>query len=53
MLLRDSIHRLKEKEKTIIIAEHRLHYLKEVADRVLLIKNGEITADMNAQDFFL
>ncbi len=52
MLLRDSIHRLKEKGKTIIIAEHRLHYLKEVADRVLLIENGEITADMNAQDFF-
>ncbi|MGI5900619.1 MAG: MptD family putative ECF transporter S component [Christensenellales bacterium] len=34
---------LKEQGKTILIAEHRLYYLREVADRVVLMKEGGIS----------
>lgn len=32
----------KSKGKTVIIAEHRLYFLRELADRVLYMKNGRI-----------
>lgn len=31
---------LKKKGKTIIIAEHRLHYLADVLDKIVVLKNG-------------
>ena len=36
------IEKLKAVGKTIIIAEHRLWYLKSVADRAIYLENGEI-----------
>ncbi|MGE4508474.1 MAG: ABC transporter ATP-binding protein [Eubacteriaceae bacterium] len=32
----------KSQGKTIVIAEHRLHYLSELADRIVLMDNGSI-----------
>lgn len=39
---RDIIQTLKAQGKTIIIAEHRLHYLIGIADRFFCIQHGEI-----------
>ncbi len=47
---RDSIYRLrnvlrtwKSQGKTIVIAEHRLYFLKDLADRLAIMKDGRIT----------
>lgn len=37
---------------TILVAEHRLHYLRELADRVLLMENGSIEQEFDAASFF-
>lgn len=49
--LKKLIERIKRQGKTIIIAEHRLWYLIDIADRVLLMKDGQIFKDMSMQDF--
>lgn len=41
----------KQQGKTIVIAEHRLYWLKEICDRVLYFRNGEIAWDGNMQEF--
>ena len=51
-LLRENIKTLKAQGKTIVIAEHRLYYLKDIADRVLHFCNGHIVEDMQASFFF-
>ncbi len=38
----------KEQGKTIIIAEHRLFYLKDLADRMLVMEGGRVTAEFGA-----
>lgn len=40
--LRQFIGHWKSKGKTIVIAEHRLHFLRELADRVVYMKEGRI-----------
>ena len=42
---------LKAQGKTIVISEHRLYYLRDLADRVLYMKNGEIRGDYTAEEF--
>ncbi len=42
----------KRRGKTIVIAEHRLNYLKQVADRVIYMENGQIVEDVPAQEFW-
>ena len=42
---------LKKQGKTIIIAEHRLYYLMELADRVCYIKDGEIAQEYTIEAF--
>ncbi|MCR5208964.1 MAG: energy-coupling factor ABC transporter ATP-binding protein [Lachnospiraceae bacterium] len=39
----------KEEGKTIVIAEHRIFYLKDLADRMLVMKDGKITEEMDAE----
>lgn len=53
----DAIRRLgkilknwKDEGKTIVIADHRLFYLKDLADRVLLFRNGEIEREYSAEE---
>jgi energy-coupling factor transport system ATP-binding protein len=50
--LRNIILYWKGQGKTIVIAEHRLHYLKDVVDEVILMKNGVIKAIYAAREFF-
>lgn len=46
------IRRWKAAGKTILIAEHRLHFLEGIADRVLFMENGEIKEEYSGEDFF-
>lgn len=49
--LKEILSFLKNKGKTIIIAEHRLYYLKELADYIYYIENGKMKGTYSAQDF--
>lgn len=51
--LKNIIGKWKSMGKTIVIAEHRLHYLMDVADRVIYMKDGRIKKDMNVEEFRL
>ena len=55
---RNAIEELKEvlkfwkrQGKTIVIAEHRLHYLKGIADSYVYLKNGEIKEEFSHERF--
>ena len=43
--LRKHLRLIKAQGKTVIIAEHRLYYLMDVADRILYLENGTIAGD--------
>ncbi len=47
--LRNLLLQLKNSGKTLLISEHRLYYLRDIADQVALIHKGRLTAlyDMN------
>ena len=49
--LREHIKLVKAQGKTVIVAEHRLYYLMDVADRVVYLDNGCITGDWTAAAF--
>lgn len=49
--LTDLLQRVKAQGKTIIIAEHRIWYLMDVADRVVYMHGGKILKDMTLNDF--
>jgi energy-coupling factor transport system ATP-binding protein len=40
--LKNALAVLKDKGKTIVIAEHRLYYLSELVDKVVILENGKI-----------
>jgi energy-coupling factor transport system ATP-binding protein len=50
--LRAMILHWKAQGKTVIIAEHRLHYLRGVVDRVCYLHEGRVSLDMQADAFF-
>lgn len=41
----------KSQGKTVIIAEHRLYFLRELADRVLVFENGQVKREISGKDF--
>jgi energy-coupling factor transporter ATP-binding protein EcfA2 len=43
--LRDALSRLRRQGATIVIAEHRLHYLSGLADRYLYFKDGRVLTE--------
>lgn len=43
--LAEIIRELKRQGKTIFVAEHRLYYLREIADRIIYLSDGKITAE--------
>ncbi len=43
--LREHLRLIKSQGKTVIVAEHRLYYLMDVADRVIYLENGEIAGN--------
>ena len=51
-ILTDAITRLKQLGKTIVIAEHRLFFLRDIDDLVLYLRNGTITRRFDAAEFF-
>ena len=42
----------KQQGKTILISEHRLWFLKDLADRVVYLKDGAIAEEFSGADFF-
>lgn len=49
--LKKCLMRLKRMGKTVVIAEHRLYYLAELVDRVILMRNGKIEREMDGSTF--
>ncbi|MDO4280769.1 MAG: ABC transporter ATP-binding protein, partial [Peptococcaceae bacterium] len=49
--LRELLAIFKGQGKTVIIAEHRLYYLWDLADRVIFLREGEIAGDYTAAEF--
>lgn len=50
--LKKLMRELKEEGHTIVVAEHRLYYLTELADRFLYMENGSIKEEWTAWDLF-
>ncbi len=48
--LRKIIKLWKEQGKTIIIAEHRLYFMRDLADRMIIMKNGEIVNEIKGDE---
>lgn len=51
--LQEHLRLIKSHGKTIVVAEHRLYYLMDVADRILYLENGRITGDYTPEQFRL
>ena len=49
--LKKIIRKWKQKGKTVVIAEHRLEYLKDLATRFIYLKEGAIGKTYDAEDF--
>ena len=49
--LKETVLKWKQSGKTIVIAEHRLYWLRELCDRVICMQNGKIAFDMTMKDF--
>ena len=49
--LKAVIRKWKGQGKTVVIAEHRLYYLMEIADRVIYMENGRIIKDFPIAEF--
>lgn len=45
------LEELKKQGITIVISEHRIHYLKELVDRVIYLKEGKIEKIYSGDDF--
>lgn len=48
--LHDLMAEMKASGKTIVISEHRLYYLMDIADRFIYIKNGRIDREISAAE---
>lgn len=51
MELRDNLMMLKKQGKTIIIAEHRLYYLRDIIDRAIYVDDGEVKNIYTKEEF--
>ena len=49
--LREHLRLIKSQGKTVIVAEHRLYYLADVADRIICLKSGRIAGDFTPEQF--
>lgn len=48
--LKNMIKYWKDKGKTVVIAEHRLQYIKDIADRFVYIKDGKVNCEFTAEE---
>ena len=51
--LKNILEEWKKQGKTIVIAEHRLFFLKDLADRMIVMEKGEIIKDLNKEEISL
>lgn len=49
--LHDALVTWKAQGRTIVVAEHRLHWLRDVVDRVVCLGGGRILADLTVEAF--
>ena len=49
--LREHLRLIKSQGKTVIVAEHRLYYLMDVADRIIYLESGRIAGDFTPEQF--
>ena len=49
--LREHLRLIKKQGKTVLIAEHRLYYLMELADRIVYLEKGEIKGIYTPEKF--
>lgn len=49
--LRDNLRTLKQRGVTLVVAEHRLRYLDDLLDRVIVFADGRIETEWTAQQF--
>ena len=49
--LREHLRLIKKQGKTVLIAEHRLYYLTELADRIVYLEKGEIKGIYTSEEF--
>lgn len=49
--LADVVSRLKSLGKTVLVSEHRLWWLEKIADRIVAMENGSITAQWTPSEF--
>ena len=45
--LREHLKLIKSQGKTVVVAEHRLYYLLDAADRVLYLEDGRIAGGLD------
>ncbi|MCM3293288.1 ABC transporter ATP-binding protein [Paenibacillus sp. MER 180] len=50
--LRQALERLKKSGHTIVVSEHTLYYLRELADRVIMIEDGKKLGEWSGTEFF-
>lgn len=50
--VREALKVLKEQGLTIVVVEHRLHFLRGLADQVLLMEGGRVTRRWSGAEFF-
>lgn len=50
--VRAALKVLKEQGLTIVVVEHRLHFLRDLADQVLLMEGGRVTRRWSGAEFF-
>ncbi|MDO4787740.1 MAG: ABC transporter ATP-binding protein [Johnsonella sp.] len=48
--LKKTLNKLKKEGKTILVSEHRLYYLRDLADRVILLEEGRCKADYGMEE---
>lgn len=51
-LLSERLMTLKQRQKTIVIAEHRLDYLRDLVDRYIIMDHGQLLADIPSAQFW-
>ena len=49
--LKEHLKLIKSQGKTAIVAEHRLYYMMDVADRIIYLENGRIASDFTPEQF--
>ncbi|EPH04396.1 hypothetical protein HMPREF1531_01111 [Propionibacterium sp. oral taxon 192 str. F0372] len=50
--IREAIARLKQLGRTLVVAEHRIYFLRDLVDEAVIMADGRITSRMSGEEFF-